>query len=256
MSPPKQLQLRILHEDPHFIAIDKPAGFVVHPLALLSRAGTPIAVARHLNCLAVLRDYLGSEAYPIHRLDRPTSGVLIYGKTSEAAGLLARKFQDRKVQKIYLAVVRGHTKEEGIIEEPLCAKDALGETQSDTVQEAITHYSRLCTIEVAQPVGRYPTARYSLLWIEPKTGRHHQIRRHFDHLGYPLLGDTTYGDSKHNRFFREGLGIQGLLLKAWILAFENPIDGQKIILRSRYSRQWRQVLDLFGYCPWKNIQPQ
>ncbi len=185
------------------MAVAKPPGLLTTPSAM---------APDRVTCMSLLRDQLGHRVYPVHRLDRATSGVLVFGRNPAAAGEWAAFFRDRRVCKTYLALVRGWVEPEGEIDYPI-------EGARDGVRvPALTRYARLGTVEVAVPVGRYPTARYSLVRACPVTGRRHQIRRHFKHLRHPLVVDPEYGDVHHNRFFRERYGRR-LMLHAWTLEF-------------------------------------
>lgn len=185
--------ITVLHLDDRYIAIDKPSGLLSTPSALAPDRVTAMSLAR---------DHVGHYVYPIHRLDRGTSGVLLFGLTPEAAGAAQAFFREHRAEKRYLAVVRGWVEEEGTVDY------AIEEA------EAVTVYRRLAVTEVAVPVGRYETARYSLVEARPLSGRTHQIRRHFKHLRHPILGDSEYGDVQHNKFMVERFGKRRLMLHA------------------------------------------
>lgn len=228
--------MRILHQEEHFFAIDKPAGFFVHPPEF-----SPYPVPKEKICLHVLRRLMNQDVYPVHRLDAPTSGVLLFAKSREAAGELGKLFMQRALQKTYHAVARGVVDEEGTIEIPL---EIAGFTD---LMESKTTYKRLATIELPFAVGKkYPTTRYSLVEVEPVTGRWHQIRRHFDRIAHPLLGDIEHGDTYHNRFFRDELKIQGLCLKAHRLEFENPWSGEPLTIEAPLCEKWEKIHQLFS----------
>ena len=224
--------LEILYRDAHYIAIDKPAGLAVHRTALF-RDG-PFVLQR-------LRDQIGQRLYPVHRLDRPTSGVLFFALSSEAARALCDRFEARQVQKRYLAVVRGHTDAAGVIDY------ALAEEKEGVRREAVSHYRRLATVELPIPVGRYPVARYSLVEVRPESGRMHQIRKHFKHIFHPLVGDTTYGEGRHNRLFREHFQLERLLLIARRLQFEHPFSGAPVEIEAPLGAE---INDLFSRLGW------
>ncbi len=220
-------QFTILFEDEHLVAIDKPSGILVHR--------TRISEDTRF-VLQLLRDQLGRRLYPVHRLDRGTSGVLVFGKTRQAAALLSEQFRDKGVGKKYLAIIRGHVEEEGTIDYPI-ARDT-----SRPLQEAITHYTRLGQSEIPYAVGRYATARYSLVEARPVTGRHHQVRRHFAHIRHPVIGDKKHGDVKHNKFMREQWGNSRLLLHASSLAFVHPVSGEKVSITAPLDAVFRTAL--------------
>ncbi len=210
--------LEILYHDDHLVAINKPSGLLVHR-SLIDRYETRFAIQ-------LTRDQIGQKVYPVHRLDKPTSGVLLFALDSDTARLLTEQFTAGLVQKTYLAVVRGHTAESGIIDYPLKEElDKIADADADQdkpAQEAVTHYRRVAMTELPYPVGRYATARYSLLELQPKTGRKHQLRRHLKHIFHPIVGDTSHGDGKHNALFREQFACHRLLLHAASLHLQHP----------------------------------
>lgn len=224
--------LRILYQDAHYVLIDKPAGLLVHR--------SPVSRDR-VFVLQTLRDQLGCRVYPIHRLDRATSGVLAFALNSDAAQRLAAEFAARRVGKKYLAVTRGWTDRDGYIDHPVADEDSSG-----IAQAAKTRYRRLGTVELPVAVDRYPTARFSLVCAEPLTGRRQQIRRHFKHISHHLIGDTTHGNGRQNRFFRQHLGIHRLLLLAYRLRFVHPFDASPIQVTAPFDADWRRVFALFG----------
>ncbi len=208
--------MQVLHRNERWIAVDKPSGLVVHRG---ERTRTEPAV------LQIVRDLVGRRVYPVHRLDRATSGVLVLALDREAAGWLGAAFAERRVLKRYLAIVRGWVAERGVIDSPL------REEPTRDPADALTEYTRLHCFEVPVPVGRYATARYSLLEAVPHTGRMHQLRRHFAHLRHPIVGDVRYGDGRHNRMFRERFGLHRLLLHAQRLVLPD-LDGSEIAIEA------------------------
>jgi tRNA pseudouridine65 synthase len=187
--------------------------------------------------------------YPVHRLDKPTSGVLLFALSPSAARVISAAFADGRVQKSYLAVVRGCPPEEGVIDHPLVEEpDGIegGAEEARVPRPALTEYRRLATAELSHAVGRYPTSRYSLVEICPRTGRRHQIRRHFKHIFHPLVGDTKYGEGRHNRFFRENYGCHRLLLAAVGLTFPHPCGGD-ITVKARPEESFLSVTARLGW---------
>ncbi len=231
------MTFRVLYQDKDLIAIDKPEGYQVHPPEnKLHR------IAHQASCLHRLRDQLGQWVYPIHRLDSATSGVLLFALTPEAASEWGTRFRTRTVKKTYFAVVRGWVDDSKII------NHSLKNLESGELQEAITRFECLRRIEMPQALGRYDTARFSLVEVEPETGRQHQIRRHFAHLRHPLIGDTRYGDGLQNRFFREHFQMRSLLLRAMRVEFVN-VSGETQRINAGFKKPWHQVFDLMGVCP-------
>lgn len=225
-------ELSILYRDEHFVAIDKPPGMLVHRTRIAEEG--PYA-------MLLLRDQIGQHVFPVHRLDRPTSGVLLFALSSEAAREMCGVFESRLVEKRYLAVVRGYTEEAGTIDY------ALREEDHKPPQEAVTHYRRLTTVELDIAVGRYPQARYSLVEVTPETGRMHQIRKHFHHIFHPLIGDTTHGEGRHNRLFRDHFNMQRLLLFATELCFRHPYTGQKVVITAPLPAEVVALFERFGW---------
>lgn len=236
-------ELPILFRDEHYVAINKPAGLLVHR-SEIDRHETRFAIQ-------LLRDQIGQRVYPVHRLDKPTSGVLIFGLRSEAAQQLTEVFTKRGVEKSYLAVVRGYTEAEGLIDYPL--KELLDKMtdrkarQDKPAQAAITAYKTLAHCELPFAVDRYPSSRYSLLELKPQTGRKHQIRRHLKHIFHPIMGDTTYGNGKHNRFFRRHFHCARLLLHASALRFSHPFTGAACHLQAPLDLSFSQLVDELGW---------
>ena len=227
--------LEILFEDEYLIAINKPSGLLVHR--------TSIAAEETVFALQLLRDQIGQHVSPVHRLDRPTSGVLLFSKKEEILPLLQEQFADRSVQKTYLAVVRGipEIKSE-LIDRPLKSE------RSGRMQEATTAYQVLAEAEIPfDTTGRYPTSRYSLLELKPETGRTHQIRRHLAHLRHYILGDKTHGDNKQNQFFETQFGMINLLLHARQLEFSHPISKETIIVRAELPSHFQKTLTDLGW---------
>ncbi|GMQ23742.1 tRNA pseudouridine(65) synthase TruC [Algoriphagus sp. oki45] len=229
--------LNILFEDENLVIIDKPAGLLVHR--------TRQAFGEEENALIQLRDQIGSWVAPVHRLDRATSGVLLFAKNEEILPQLKAKFMEREVQKTYLTIVRGIPKEkEGLIDHPLESE------RSKKLQEAQSKYKVKAKAEIPfNSTGRYPTSRYSLLEVELLTGRTHQIRRHLAHIRHYIIGDKKHGDNKQNIFFERQFGLQNLLLHAWKLSFVHPISLEKISLSCPPPVHFRTIMKILDWNP-------
>jgi tRNA pseudouridine65 synthase len=235
-------KLTILHHDEGCVAIDKPPGLLVHPSNLDRHASA--------TAMQLLRDQLGQLVYPVHRLDRPTSGVLLFGLSSETAASLCAEFRASRTEKTYLALVRGFCDDSGVIDRPL--KDRFDKTDGPSrcdrpEREAITHYQTLHRFELPYPVGRYFTSRYSLVRIRPGTGRRHQIRRHLKHIAHPIIGDTEHGDHRHNRMFSAQLKVERMWLVATELKISYPASDQPLCIRAEPSGAMKRVLRQNGY---------
>ena len=192
--------------------------------------------------LQLLRDQIKQKVYPIHRLDRGTSGVLFFAKMSESASQLGKLFQEKLIQKQYLAIVRGYLSEkDGTIDYPLAKEKWLAK------KEAISHYRSIQQTEINHAIGRYETARYSLVQVFPETGRRHQIRRHFSHLRHPIIGDKRHGDVKHNTYWRETFGISRMLLHAQKLSFIHPILHHTLSIKAPLNDVFIKATTLLGF---------
>ncbi|WP_228730209.1 tRNA pseudouridine(65) synthase TruC [Shewanella sedimentimangrovi] len=235
--------INILYQDEYLVAIHKPAGLLVHRTYL----------ARHEKWFAMqlTRDLVGCHVFPVHRLDRPTSGILLFAKSSQIANELCRQFAAHEVEKEYLALVRGNMHEAGTLDYPL--KEELDEYADKDVdpdkeaQQAITCYQPLLNTEIPFSSGRYPTSRFALMALQPKTGRKHQLRRHMAHLRHPIVGDTTHGDGKQNKFMREYLGVNRLWLLAHKLAFTHPVTMERITLETAPEPEWQTLGERLGW---------
>jgi tRNA pseudouridine65 synthase len=219
--------LSVIYDDANLIVIDKPAGLLVHR-SWIAREATEFAMQK-------LRDQISQRVYPVHRLDRPTSGLLVFGKDAETARLLSEQFAERQVHKRYHAIVRGFLGD-GVLDYPLKEElDKIADKQAQPDKEpqtAVTEYR--CVQQFELPVAvteHHPTSRYSLLELRPQTGRKHQLRRHMAHLRHPIIGDTRHGDSRQNRYFREHHGLTRLLLAATGLQFIHPHSGAAMDLQ-------------------------
>ncbi len=198
--------LPILYEDQQALIVNKPAGLLVHR--------TGISEDR-VFVMQLLRNQVGYHVFPVHRLDRGVSGVLVFGKTAEAAKTLQNELQAEGTCKQYLAIARGHLPEEGRIDRPLDNAHSGGEPK-----EALTEYKTLAYTEMPWAIGRYPQSRYSLVQLRPFTGRTHQLRRHLAHLRHPIIGDKVYGDLHHNGYFWNLMGQRRILLHARSLTIQ------------------------------------
>ena len=236
-----EAELPIVYRDDWLIAIHKPAGLLVHRSAL-DRHETRFA-------LQILRDQIGQPVYPAHRLDKGTSGVLLFALDREVSRALNSQFERGEVDKRYLAVVRGHPPESGEIDHPLTrmADEHAGIAGLGAAQAAVTRYRRLAMVELPYAVDRYPTSRYALLELQPETGRWHQLRRHLKHISHPIIGDATHGKGRHNRLFQDLFGCQRLLLAATEMQLTHPVNGQILRLQAGLAEDFAAVIGRFGW---------
>lgn len=236
--------IEIIYEDEHLVAINKEAGLLVHR-SWLDKGETRFA-------MQLTRDAVGCHVFPVHRLDRPTSGVLLFSKSSAVARSLTEAFTEHKVAKQYLAVVRGFMPEKGTVDYALSFKpDAIADKFADLdkpAQEAVTHWQSLAQIELPFAVSKkHDTSRYSLMSLIPEAGRKHQLRRHMRHLFHPIVGDTSYGDGRHNKFFRAQYDCTRMLLHAQMLTLDHPVTGEPLVLTAGFDDQWTRILQEFSW---------
>ena len=236
-------EIEILFEDEHLVAIHKPAGLLVHR--------TYLARKEKYFAMQMTRDLVGCHVFPVHRLDRPTSGVLLFAKSSEVAHLLCQQFQKKITEKIYLALVRGNVHESLVMDYPLKEElDDIADKHADKdkeAQDAVSHFWPLLNAEIPYQSGRYPTSRYALMKLKPITGRKHQLRRHLAHFRHPILGDTTHGDGKQNKFIRAFLSTRRLWLIAKKLEFIHPITNEKLSIEAELEPEWFEAFEKFGW---------
>jgi tRNA pseudouridine65 synthase len=237
--------LRILYRDECLIAVDKPSGLLVHR-SDIDRHETRFAVQ-------LLRDQIGRRVHPVHRLDKGTSGVLLFAIDAESAREVGAQFQHGAVRKRYLAIVRGWPPTTGVIDHALSRRfddygrklDSRGTSEA---LPAITEYRCLGTVELpVQVVDRYPSSRYALLELVPKTGRQHQLRRHMKHIAHPIIGDATWGKGVHNRFFQQRFGCGRLLLACTGMQLRHPQDGRVLSIAAPLEENFADVVAALGW---------
>ena len=236
--------IEIIYEDEFLVAINKEAGLLVHR-SWLDKGETRFA-------MQLTRDAVGCHVFPVHRLDKPTSGVLLFAKSSDVARSLSEAFTEHSVTKQYLAVVRGYMPEQGFVDYALSFKpDAIADKFANLdkpPQEAVTQWQSLAQIELPFAVSKkHDTSRYSLMRLTPETGRKHQLRRHMRHLFHHIVGDTSHGDGRHNRFFRSQYGCTRMLLHAQSLALSHPVTGKPLLLIAGLDNQWMRILEEFDW---------
>ena len=223
---PNLTRQHILSLDDDFVVVNKPAGLATHP---------GLGYPGEVTCLGEVRRLMGKWVYPVHRLDRPTSGALMFALNEESASILSQAFANHTVSKQYLAIVRGHLGGEGTISKPL------NHLTTGTLQAAETSYQCLSQTEMPWPVRPYDRSRYSLVSLRPTTGRTHQLRRHLSGLSHPIIGDTRYGDGAHNQELRLKLGTHRLFLHALTLSFNHPRGGQPLHIQAPLDHEWNSA---------------
>jgi tRNA pseudouridine65 synthase len=224
--------LEIVYQDDHIIAINKPHGLLVHRSSIANDAKE--------FALQLLRDQVGRHVSPVHRLDRKTGGLLLFAFEKDVEIALHQQFQNGQVMKKYLAVLRGHSPDQQDIDYPLAKENG-------TVQEAFTAFVTLKRAELNIPFGKHETSRYSLVEATPTTGRMHQLRRHFAHIFYPIIGDRKHGCNKQNKFFKEQWDMTTMLLHASQLSFKHPVTGDQVILKADIGQEFQRMNQLMGW---------
>lgn len=241
-----------IYRDQWLLAVHKPAGLLVHR--------SPIDKHESEFALQYARELNGGEhVYPVHRLDRPTSGVLVFARDPETASILGKAMMAGGVHKTYVAMVRGWTPEQGYIDHPLREEpeDRRLKGEPQPVRDARTRYRRLAITEIPVEIEGYPTSRYSLVELYPETGRKHQLRRHMKHINHPIIGDANHGRGRHNRYFAERFGPGRLMLAATAMSFQHPVTGAQLELRAEPEESFIRVLSIFGTDrpPWPENHP-
>lgn len=233
--------IEILFEDTDLLVLNKPSDILVHKSM----------IDRHdkLNIVDWLENQLSAKVFSVHRLDKPTSGCLIFAKSKGIAQKINGLFSEHKVVKSYIAIVRGYTDEEGQIDYPLKEEiDKMEDSRTSRVlaaKSAITDYKRLATLELPIPNKRHSTTRYSLVELFPKTGRKHQLRRHMAHIRHPIIGDTRHGDGTQNTIARTHLGCHRLLLHAKTLTLPHPSSDETLKIIACPPPELSKILNLF-----------
>jgi len=229
----------VVYQDESLVAIHKPAGWLVHRSAL--DADESVVVLQHLG------EQLGRYLYPVHRLDKATAGLLMFAFSSAVARKIQQSFSAQDVKKTYIALVRGHLGA-GVVEHALSDKAEQRRAGNPVKNRewvgkpATTHYRSLLRAEVPIACGRYSSSRYSLVSLQPQTGRRHQLRRHMKHISHPIIGDTSYGQGTHNRLFRQHFNCHRLLLTAVHLELPHPVTDKPLLLHSDIDADYKRVL--------------
>lgn len=234
----------VLYQDDTLVVVYKPAGVLVHR--------SPLAAHDTRILMTELRDQLGQWVYPVHRLDRPTEGVMVFALSSAHAAVLCDAFASHRVDKRYLAVVRGHPTTPLHVNRPLREEDGWRPKAECRAMPAATDFETLASITLDVAIDRYPTSRYALVEARPLTGRRHQIRRHLSGAGHPIIGDAKHGKSVHNRYFRETYftdwpGDTRLLLASTQLTVPHPTKGRSLSVSAPLSTDFTRLLARFSW---------
>jgi len=221
--------LEILFQCERLVAINKPNGLLVHR--------SPIASDADVFAVQLLRDQLGRKVYPVHRLDRKTSGVLLFALDEATNSEMQRQFMNGEVDKTYHAIVRGYTPDSSEIDYPLKRDDGV-------TQDALTYFKTLMRTEVPFAIGKHPTSRYSLVELNPATGRMHQLRKHMAHIMHPIIGDRPHGCNKQNRFFKKHLNLTQMMLHALSLKFVHPSTNKSVCITAPNPQEFSRILEV------------
>ena len=234
---PQELPLDVLYEDEHLLVIDKRAGIIVHPAN-----GNPVNTIVNAVLFRYGNDEFekmtDSDMRPgiVHRLDKDTSGALIVAKTAEAQSRLKTMFQNHEIKKIYLAIILGTMEERrGAIDLPI------GRHPSNPLKRAIVEGGREALTEYRTVAATHDAAA-SLVKVRLHTGRTHQIRVHFSHLGHPVLGDTLYGGCPADM----PCPAERQMLHAWRIAFSHPFTGKALKIQAPPPDDFIDALKALG----------
>jgi len=227
-------KIEIVYEDDYIIAINKPNNYLVHQSEYAGNL-------HEQSVVEFLIDQTGIMFTPIHRLDRKTSGILLMAKEKKYINEFQKLFQKNTIKKTYLAVVRGYSPENGVIDSPIKNED------SEVYKEALTHFKTLQSIELDIAVQPYDKSRYSLIQLEPKTGRMHQLRKHLNKISHPIVGDYKYGDRFHNRNFENNFNWNYMFLHATSIAFKHPFTSKELIIKADFPSDWNDLLQKFNW---------
>ncbi|WP_218599019.1 pseudouridine synthase [Polaribacter sp. NJDZ03] len=229
------MEIPIIYQDEYIICVAKPNNVLVH------HAHHSRNVADEKSLLQLLDEQIGGKFYPIHRLDRKTSGIILLAKETYHVSKFQDLFTADQIQKTYYGVVRGFSPESKIIDSPVKGRD------SNVHKEALTHLKTLAQVTLDIPVKPYDSSRYSLVELSPKTGRMHQLRVHSNKISHPLIGDTKYGDKNHDVMFEENFGWKNMFLHAGKLEFKHPFTEEYLILKASFPDDWNGLFKAFSW---------
>lgn len=230
------LGFRIVFQDDDLVVIDKPTNFHTH--APEDRA---IRLNRRWDATTILRKQLGIYVAPVHRLDRQTSGLVVFAKTKDAAKSMSALFQEQKIEKTYFGVTCGKTTEgEFRVDRPL--KSPTGE-----LLPSVTIFRRVFFFQLEFPDSK--VADFSILRIQPETGRFHQIRRHLAGIHAPILYDRKRGNKPLNRAVQKLLKTDQMYLRAMKLEFTHPRSQERVVITTRWTKNWHYLFERIGFCP-------
>jgi tRNA pseudouridine65 synthase len=236
--------LDILYLDDYLAIVHKPAGWLVHR--------TPLDRGETSFVLQALRDQIGQHVWPVHRLDKGTSGLLLFALDADTARLLGQAFESGQgLQKTYRAIVRGWPADAGLIDHPLKRMPDDMRTERLEVQSAQSRFATLRRFELPIPQPQpqaqqgFTSTRCAEVVLEPLTGRRHQLRRHMKHIAHPIIGDATHGKGPLNRAVADLIGPQRLWLHAERLQLPHPVKAEPLIIDAPLPAEW-ELWKAFG----------
>jgi tRNA pseudouridine65 synthase len=233
--------LDILYLDDYLAIVNKPTGWLVHR--------TPLDKGETRFVLQTLRDQIGQHVWPVHRLDKGTSGVLLFALDADTARTLGQAFESGQgLQKSYRAVVRGWPSDSGLIDHPLKRMPDDMRTERMEVQPAQSRFATLRHFDLPLPQQGFASTRCAEVALEPLTGRRHQLRRHMKHIAHPIIGDATHGKGPLNRAVADLIGLQRLWLHATRLQLAHPFNGQALVIDAPCPAEWT-LWEAFPECP-------
>jgi len=223
--------LDILYLDDYLAVLNKPAGWLVHR--------TPLDKGESRFVLQTLRDQIGRPVWPVHRLDKGTSGTLAFALDAETARHMGQRFESGEgLHKTYRALVRGWPADQQLIDHPLRRMPDDMRSQREQIQSAQTRLRTLRRGELPIAQGEFPSLRWAEVELQPLTGRRHQLRRHMKHTAHPIFGDATHGKGPLNRAVAAHLGLQRLWLHAWCLQLHHPGSGAWLDVQAHLPPEW------------------
>ena len=228
------MKLEILHEDDHCLAVNKPHNLLIHNSYYARNI-------KEKTVLENLEELYESPFYPVHRIDRKTSGVLLLAKERKYVSPFQQVFQSGNLEKIYTAIVRGFCEDEIRIESPV------KHPETGIYKEASTLCIPLKKVELPIAVHPYESARYSLVKLIPTTGRIHQLRIHMNKISRPIIGDYKYGDRFHNRMIANRFGCDNMFLHAEGITFNHPFTNTELTLKASYPTNWNRIFEEFRW---------
>ena len=235
------MSVSVIYEDEYCCMVSKPNNVLVH------HAHHSRNKSDEDSLLQLLDKQFDTKIYPIHRLDRKTSGIILMAKKTEFVSQFQELFTNKEIQKTYVALVRGFAPAEIVIDSPVKGRDA------DVYKEAETKLKTLDKMTLKIPVKPYDSSRYSLVELQPKTGRLHQLRIHMTKISHPIIGDPKYGDKNHNLMFENEFDCSNLFLHAKSLEFTHPFTQKKVNVNADFPSDWNKIFKVFN---WQNpIEP-